>query len=108
MNKSIIIKGKNVDAQTRCLHYHSTVDIISIKIKCCNEYYACIHCHDEAVNHKTAVWRKEEFNNKAILCGNCYNELTIDEYLKSNYQCPHCKAAFNPKCSNHNHYYFEM
>lgn len=106
MNNKIIIKGKTVDEHTRCLHYHSPLDIIAIRMKCCNEYYSCIHCHEEEANHKSEIWLKKEFNNKAILCGNCLNELTITQYLESNYQCPFCKAAFNPRCSNHNHFYF--
>lgn len=107
-NKSIKIKGKIVDEHTRCSHYHSSLDIIAIKMKCCNEYYACIHCHEEETDHKPEVWLKKEFNKKAILCGNCFNELTINQYLESNYHCPFCEAAFNPRCSNHNHFYFEV
>ncbi len=39
MNNSeaqIIVKGKLVDDQTRCVHYRSTLDVIAIKFKCCN------------------------------------------------------------------------
>lgn len=108
MNNKIIIKGKTVDEHMRCSHYHSPLDIIAIRMKCCNEYYACIHCHEEEANHKAQVWHKEEFNAKAILCGNCLNELTITQYFESNYQCSFCKAVFNPRCSNHNHFYFEV
>ncbi|HEX3023853.1 MAG TPA: hypothetical protein VHP12_01465, partial [Chitinophagaceae bacterium] len=59
-------------------------------------------------DHQPQVWQKNEFDTKAILCGNCFNELTIAQYLESNYQCPFCEAAFNPRCSNHNHFYFEV
>ena len=107
-NNSIIpIKGKTIDAHSRCTHYYSSLDIIAIKMKCCNTYFACIHCHEEEAGHNPEVWNKNEFDTKAILCGNCYTELTINEYLESNYQCPFCKATFNPRCSNHNHFYFE-
>jgi len=104
---SIAIKGKTVDEHTRCEHYHSPLDIIAIKMKCCNEYYPCISCHNETVQHEATVWPKSEFNTKAILCGACYGEMTITQYLESGYHCPLCKAAFNPKCNNHNHFYFE-
>lgn len=107
-NNTIEVKGNLVDDHTRCVHYHSEKDIIAIRMKCCNEYYPCIKCHDEAVDHKTTVWPKAEFDEKAILCGMCYSELTINEYLKSNNRCPNCKAAFNPGCSNHYHLYFDM
>ncbi len=103
----MIIRGKTIDEQTRCVHYHSALDIIAIKMKCCNDYYPCIHCHEEAAGHESQVWSKNEFDTKAVLCGNCYSELTISQYVESNYQCPFCKAAFNPRCKNHDHFYFE-
>ncbi len=102
-----MIKGSLTDDQTRCTHYHSDQDIIAIKFKCCGEYYACIHCHEENADHGPQRWTKEERNTTAILCGNCKNEMSINEYFSCNYSCPHCSAAFNPKCSNHNHFYFE-
>ena len=104
----MVVKGKTIDDQTRCVHYHSPLDIIAIKFKCCNEYYPCYFCHAEEAGHDAVRWSIEEFREKAILCGNCKNELTIEEYFNSNYQCPHCKAQFNPKCSNHNHLYFQQ
>ena len=109
MNKKINIqvKGKLTDEHTRCVHYHSSLDIIAIRMKCCKEYYPCIYCHQEEAGHDTIVWPKNEFNTKAIVCGECYTEMTITQYLQSNYQCPFCLAAFNPGCSHHNHFYFE-
>lgn len=104
----ITVKGKIVDDETRCEHYHSPLDVIAIKFKCCNDYYLCYECHKESVDHETKVWQKEEWNTKAILCGVCKEELTINEYFDSNNHCPHCNAAFNPKCSNHYHLYFEV
>ena|ERR1051325_5949225 len=104
---SIIVKGKIVDSHTRCVHYHSPLDIIAIKFKCCGEYYPCYQCHEEEADHAPQVWPKNEFATKAVLCGMCYNEMTIEEYLNSNYQCPFCHAPFNPKCEGHYHLYFE-
>ena len=103
----IEVKGKTVDEQTRCIHYHLRLDIIAIKFKCCNTYYPCFYCHEEAAGHKADRWSTAEFDIHAILCGVCKQEMTIQEYFSSEYQCPCCKAAFNPKCSNHNHLYFE-
>ena len=103
----IIVKGKTTNAETRCVHFHSALDIIAIKMKCCNTYYPCIQCHEEEAGHPAKVWPKEAFNSKAVLCGNCMHELTIDEYLGSNNCCPNCRAAFNPGCKNHYHFYFE-
>ena len=103
----IKVQGKLTDEYTKCQHYHSPLDIIAIKFKCCNTYYACIHCHEELADHHAHQWHKEEFDTKAILCGSCKQELSINEYFDCNYQCPNCSEHFNPKCSNHNHYYFE-
>jgi uncharacterized CHY-type Zn-finger protein len=103
----ITIKGKTVDEHTRCVHYHSPLDIIAIKMKCCDSYYPCIYCHNEEAGHEAQTWKKIEFENKAVLCGACYTEMTIAQYLQSNYSCPFCKAALNPGCSSHNHFYFE-
>ncbi len=104
----IMVHGLQVDNQTRCVHYHSPLDIIAIKFKCCQKYYACIHCHLETSNHPVIVWKKAAFDTKAILCGNCSNEMTIAEYIQSNSQCKFCKAPFNPKCSSHYPFYFEI
>ena len=101
------IKGKPIDDETRCVHYHSSLDIIAIKIKCCNDYYPCITCHNETTDHPVQRWQKNEFNTKAILCGSCKNEMSIHQYLNSHHQCQFCNAAFNPGCSNHYHLYFE-
>jgi uncharacterized CHY-type Zn-finger protein len=101
------IKGKTTDTHTRCVHYHSLLDIIAIKFKCCGEYYPCYQCHQEEANHEAQIWSREERNHKAILCGMCNHELTIEEYLSSGNQCPHCHSAFNPNCSLHYHLYFE-
>jgi uncharacterized CHY-type Zn-finger protein len=102
----IAVKGKMIDDETRCEHYHSEKDIIAIKFKCCDTYYPCFECHQETTNHQAQTWKKDEFETKAILCGNCKMELTIETYLQCNHQCPNCKAAFNSKCSNHYHLYF--
>jgi len=104
---AITIKGKTVDEQTRCIHYHSALDIIAIKFKCCHTYYPCFQCHQEEADHQAETWNKDEFEEKAILCGVCKTELTIRQYMDSNYTCPTCLSSFNPGCYNHNHLYFE-
>ena len=107
-NNDIDIKGKTVDNETRCVHYHSPLDIIAIKFKCCSNYYPCYYCHQEETSHNTEVWAKNEFDTKAVLCGICKMEMTITEYINSSYTCPSCYGKFNSKCSNHYHYYFEV
>jgi len=102
-----IVKGKTTDKHTRCIHYNSALDIIAIKFKCCDTYYPCYYCHEEEAGHLAKKWKKVEFDAKAILCGNCSHEMTINKYFNSGYQCPSCHSLFNPKCANHNHFYFE-
>jgi uncharacterized CHY-type Zn-finger protein len=102
------IYGKLIDENTRCIHYNSLQDIIAIKLKCCNKYYACIHCHNELEEHEPIVWEKDEFENTAIICGFCAAEITIKNYFECDNVCPACKSLFNPKCSNHYHFYFKV
>ncbi len=105
---NIPLKRKLIDNQTRCEHYYLPEDIIAIKFKCCNIYYPCISCHEETANHKPIVWNKEDRLVKAVLCGVCCYEMSIDEYLNCKNHCPSCNANFNSKCKNHYHFYFEL
>jgi uncharacterized CHY-type Zn-finger protein len=103
-----LIKGKPIDDNTRCVHYHSPLDIIAIKFKCCNDYYPCHQCHEETAGHPAEKWSKDEQDIKAVLCGICRHELTIKEYLASGNKCPGCSSLFNPKCSLHYDLYFKF
>ena len=95
-------------SKTKCQHYNSDRDIIAIKLKCCQKFYSCILCHNAAEEHETMVWTVAEFDDKAIFCGNCESVLSIHNYLSCNSTCPLCLAEFNPRCSNHYHYYFDI
>ena len=106
--EGIIVHGHTLDDNTRCVHYHSALDIIAIKFKCCGEYYPCYQCHEEKADHPAVTWNKDEYETKAILCGVCKNELTIERYMQSGNQCICCNALFNPNCSRHYHLYFEV
>jgi uncharacterized CHY-type Zn-finger protein len=104
---SPVVLGIEVDGQTRCRHYRSSLDVVAIKMKCCDQYYACKDCHQELAGHAAVVWPVQEWDRKAILCGSCKAELTIHEYLGCESRCPCCQALFNPGCKNHHRYYFE-
>jgi uncharacterized CHY-type Zn-finger protein len=104
--KGITVYGQELDENTRCKHYSSEKDVIAIRMRCCNRYYACNSCHNELETHEIIPWPKDEFDEKAILCGVCGNELSIREYLSANSACPNCGAAFNPNCSKHYPVYF--
>ena len=103
----IICHGTGINQRTQCVHYHSERDIIGIRFKCCGVFYACIKCHEEAVDHAPIVWPKAEFATEAIYCGNCRSTLSITRYMGCDNTCPICQTAFNPGCANHYHLYFE-
>jgi uncharacterized CHY-type Zn-finger protein len=103
---SITVVGA-IDRQTRCAHYHSPLDVVAIRMKCCGVSYACKDCHIALASHAIKPWPRREWHQPAVLCGVCQVELSINDYLRSAARCPHCSAAFNPDCRNHHHFYFE-
>ncbi len=106
-NQTPMVRGIDLDAQTRCVHYHSAADIVAIKMKCCGVYYACRDCHVALAGHAIAVWPTGEWEERAVLCGACGVEMTIRQYLDCEARCLGCGVGFNPGCRKHNHFYFE-
>jgi uncharacterized CHY-type Zn-finger protein len=104
----VIIHGAVVDEETRCVHYRSERDIIAIRFACCGRYYPCIKCHQEAETHLVRTWKPEEWDQKAVFCGSCKQELSIRDYLSAAGACPSCGRSFNPGCQKHWHLYFEI
>ena len=104
---AVVCRGTGVNARTQCAHYHSERDLIAIKFRCCNAFYACMQCHQETADHAPVVWPKAEFATAAIYCGNCQSTFSIAAYLACANACPACQVAFNPGCANHYHLYFE-
>ena len=102
------VYGVSVTPLTQCAHWHSTLDIIAIRHACCLKYYACISCHKELENHEPAVWPLSKRDERAVICGQCKHELSVNEYMQSESRCTSCEAAFNPKCKGHWGLYFEM
>jgi uncharacterized CHY-type Zn-finger protein len=101
------VKGVGLDPQTRCSHWRSPLDIIAIKMRCCDTYFACRACHDELADHQVVVWPAAEWDQPAVLCGACGVELSVHDYLGCHSRCPACAAPFNPGCRTHHHLYFE-
>ena len=104
----MIVRGVGVDQQTHCVHYDSERDLVAVRLKCCETFYACIRCHEELAGHSPIVWSKDEREVHAIFCGQCHNTFSIAEYLNCQDSCPRCSAAFNPRCVHHHHLYFEL
>ncbi|MRG60337.1 hypothetical protein GE115_10730 [Agromyces sp. CFH 90414] len=101
------VLGPTVDDQTRCVHYRTELDIVAIRFACCGEYYPCHRCHAAEAGHPAAQWPLDRRGERAVLCGACGTELTIDEYLATEV-CTACSAPFNPGCALHAHLYFEV
>jgi uncharacterized CHY-type Zn-finger protein len=103
-----IVRGVELDPETRCAHWHSALDVIAIKMKCCGVYYACKDCHEVLAGHPAEVWPRAEWDRPAVLCGACGTEMSVKEYLACDNRCPACGALFNPGCRSHHHLYFEV
>jgi uncharacterized CHY-type Zn-finger protein len=101
------VHGIKLNAHTGCAHYAGVLDIIAVKFKCCQHYYACYSCHLALTNHSTERWSKKDFHTRALLCGRCGVEMTICEYLACNSTCLHCQSPFNPRCKLHWNLYFQ-
>src|SRR4029077_16763018 len=86
------VRGVDLDSQTRCAHYRSLLDVIAIRMKCCDRYFACKDCHDALADHPIEVWPRTQWDKAAVLCGVCGRELTIAESMVSKYECPACHA----------------
>ncbi|KAI3393114.1 hypothetical protein diail_4713 [Diaporthe ilicicola] len=102
------VLGVDVAPTTQCAHWHSDLDIIAIKHKCCGQYYACIGCHEALAQHASDIWPRDQRVARAVLCGKCRRELTINEYLTCGNKCPGCASGFNPGCARHYDLYFEV
>ncbi|HLR74776.1 MAG TPA: CHY zinc finger protein [Virgibacillus sp.] len=101
----IYVKGA-IDRETRCHHYQTEKDRIAIKFYCCKQFFPCYQCHADYGCGKRAVWPRDQFHMKAVLCGTCGYTLTVTQYLMSGDKCPSCQSPFNPGCSRHTSLYF--
>lgn len=95
--------GLELDSQSRCQHYHSALDIVSLKCKACQRYYACFQCHDSLEEHDFLAASIEE--PYPVLCGVCLSYLSLSDYKTG--ACVHCQSPFNPNCQRHEAIYFE-
>ena len=93
-----------IDAEGRCKHWHSPLDVVANKCATCGEYFACVLCHGELTDHEFGPMLVDA---PAALCGSC--GLEIDYRLYSTVAaCPQCGHMFNPGCSAHAGIYFQV
>jgi uncharacterized CHY-type Zn-finger protein len=104
--EGVRVFGRTVDGETRCIHYHTEVDVIAVKFRCCLRYYPCHLCHDEDADHEPRTWPRDQWAEPAVLCGVCDGEMAISAYLATA-SCPSCGARFNERCAAHSHLYFD-
>lgn len=104
----IKIHGRLVDGQTRCIHYHTVLDIVAIQFKCCERYYACYLCHEELESHDAVRWVTADLGRHALFCGVCTSTLAIADYLSCGFACVSCRSPFNPGCARHRELYFNL
>lgn len=91
-----------------CRHWHSPLDVVAIRFRCCGHTYPCLQCHAEAEDHPVRPWPAGEFDDRAaVLCRVCGRWMTVNDYLGCGSTCPGCGASFNPGCALHAHVYFE-
>lgn len=101
---TVELLGAMVDDETRCRHYHTELDIIAIKFRCCGKYYPCYQCHEEIADHEPERYRIGD-GEKVVLCGGCLREMTFEQY--KGLECGSCGGRFNPGCKLHYGVYFE-
>ena len=104
---AVPLRGISVDRDTRCAHYDGPADRVALRFDCCDAFYPCHRCHEEAAAHPARPWPRARFNEPAVLCGACRTALTATAYLDSGHRCPACAADFNPGCAAHYGLYFE-
>ncbi len=102
----MIVHGAKVDDQTRCIHYAGELDVVALRFACCGRFYPCYLCHEQEADHPAQQWPVAARGERAILCGVCKTELSIEAYLMAD-GCPSCGALFNPGCRLHSDLYFE-
>jgi uncharacterized CHY-type Zn-finger protein len=118
---SVPLAGVDVDAETRCAHYHTDRDIVAMRVACCDRYYPCVECHEAVVgdDHELVRVPPAAFDEPAVVCGVCGTRLTVTEYVAvlsdastgagvDDPRCPDCGAGFNPGCRDHLDRYFAV
>jgi uncharacterized CHY-type Zn-finger protein len=104
---SVIIRGVDVDPETRCAHYDGPKDVVAIQFPCCEAFYPCSRCHEEVADHPAERWSRDAFDRRAVYCGACGHRLRILTYRGTD-RCPACGTDFNPGCAAHADRYFAV
>lgn len=101
------VYGRVVDTESRCVHWHSRRDVLALKFRCCDRYWACVTCHEQCAGHAVRRYHVElDSGLKVVVCGVCRCEMTFAEYT-GGLRCVQCHVEFNPGCKMHYSMYFD-
>lgn len=98
------VYGIGLDAEGRCEHYHTELDVVALRCGKCRKYYACYKCHDQLEDHAFVPADAGQDADTPVLCCSCNSKLTYIQYQQG--KCAFCGHDFNPKCALHHDIYF--
>ncbi|MDR0837726.1 MAG: hypothetical protein LBM94_05950 [Propionibacteriaceae bacterium] len=101
--RDVPILGVDVDAQGRCFHWHSDVDVIANYCCVCDAFWACSKCHEELADHDFGR-TPEDDPAPNVMCGACGARFSYVTYWASS-ECGTCGHAFNERCHLHKDLY---
>ncbi|CAN0101484.1 unnamed protein product, partial [Phaeothamnion confervicola] len=65
---------------------------VKIRSPCCNEFYECSECHDEAERHVQAP--PADITTFSCNCCSGIFFVTLSTFDERDKRCPHCKILF--------------
>ncbi|SQA00231.1 zinc finger protein [Staphylococcus aureus] len=101
------VYGSLIDTETRCRIILPKKILLQLNLNVVINTIHAISAIMSLKKHAIKRWSEPSFNEKAILCGVCKHELTINEYMMVE-RCPNCQSRFNNRCKYHYHIYFEI
>ncbi|EMA64649.1 CHY zinc finger protein [Halorubrum lipolyticum] len=96
---AVPLRGVAVDPETRCAHWDTAVDVVALRLSCCETYYPCDACHDAVTGHAAEPWPRDRFDEPAALCGACGATLSAREYLDGDSEGPSPSDSEGPSPS---------
>lgn len=107
-SSAALFRGRPLDSQSRCVHWHGPTDIVAFRFACCEGWWPCHACHEETAGHTAMRWPAARAGEACVMCGACRREMTSAQYMQSGSMCPACGAGFNPRCEPHWPLYFQL
>lgn len=104
------VRGQVIDDQGRCTHWGGETDVVCFRFPDTGwTFWACAECFKAEHGKPDRLWEAGEEKELAVQCGVCRSILGLGFYLERQdadiHECPHCHAAWNPKCAKHRNRY---